>query len=291
MNEARPYSISGTTCFDLAPSNGGAAYRIFLSIPTVAPPPQGWPLLVLTDGNAMFPFAVACQATQAPYTASTNLGWGVIAAIGYPDQDWYDPTRRSLDLTPPPGRAYPPFFENGPAVATGGANGLLAFIEDVFLPHLATLAPLDAQRRTLFGHSFGGLFALFALFARPGLFASFVAASPSIYWEDCQILHCEAERQLAPGNTPFLHLSAGEHEGDALAPFQRTNEDAAQRLDAKKLAQTIAHARDMAERLNGTADGVRTAFEVYAGETHMSVLAPAINRAVNIAFAVKPDGG
>jgi hypothetical protein len=43
----------------------------------------------------------------------------------------------------------------------------------------------------------------------------------------------------------------------------------------------------MAERLNGTADGVRTEFELYAGETHMSVLAAAVNRAVSIAFTVQ----
>ncbi|MGO8528668.1 alpha/beta hydrolase, partial [Rhizobium ruizarguesonis] len=45
--------------------------------------------------------------------------------------------------------------------------------------------------------------------------------------------------------------------------------------------------REMAERLNGTADGLRTEFELYAGDTHMSVLAAAVNRAVGIAFAVQ----
>jgi hypothetical protein len=41
----------------------------------------------------------------------------------------------------------------------------------------------------------------------------------------------------------------------------------------------------MAERLNA-ADGIRTQFEVFAGQTHMSVVGPAVNRAVGIAFEV-----
>jgi len=40
----------------------------------------------------------------------------------------------------------------------------------------------------------------------------------------------------------------------------------------------------MAIRLNGPATGIRTQFELFAGQTHMSVLGPAVNRAVSIAF-------
>ncbi|MGO6719328.1 alpha/beta hydrolase, partial [Rhizobium ruizarguesonis] len=80
----------------------------------------------------------------------------------------------------------------------------------------------------------------------------------------------EAQRQEAPANAPFLHLSAGEYEGDELAPFQYRNEDAHARLEKRKTERTVFLAREMAERLNGTADGLRTEFELYAGETHMS---------------------
>ena len=39
---------------------------------------------------------------------------------------------------------------------------------------------VDPSRRTLWGHSFGGLFTLYALLARPGSFARYAAISPSI---------------------------------------------------------------------------------------------------------------
>lgn len=281
------YAMPGAVYFDLAPAAGGEPYRIFLSIPAGEVPEQGWPLLVMTDGNATFPFALASLVTQAPYPAATNVGWGVVVAIGYPSDEPYNAQRRAWDLGPPPVKSYPPYFEGGPPVLIGGTGELLDFIEKQLFPRLAEMVRIDPARRSLFGHSFGGLFTLYALFERPGLFANWIAASPSIYWEGSEILNNEARRQTAPGNAPFLHLSAGEYEGDQLAPFQYRNEDAGSRLEKRKIERTVSLAEEMAARLDGSADGIRTEFEIYAGETHMSVLGPAVNRAVSIAFAVK----
>src|SRR5262245_31562417 len=131
-----PYSMPGTCFFDLVPSKGGEPYRIFLSIPKGEPPAEGWPLLVLTDGNATFPFAVASLVTQAPYPTGSNVGWGVIAAIGYPTDEPYDALRRSWDLGPPPVKTYPPFYEDSPPVVIGGTGELLEMIEGDLLPKI-----------------------------------------------------------------------------------------------------------------------------------------------------------
>ncbi|MBY5441738.1 alpha/beta hydrolase, partial [Rhizobium leguminosarum] len=139
INHTSVYSMPGTCFFDLAPAAGGEPYRIFLSIPAERPPMGGWPLLVLTDGNATFPFAVASLVTQAPYPTGTNVGWGVIAAIGYPSDEPYDPLRRSWDLGPPPVKSYPPFVEGGPPVVIGGTGKLLDFIENELIPRIAEM--------------------------------------------------------------------------------------------------------------------------------------------------------
>lgn len=280
------YTMPGAVYFDLVPAAGGEPYRVFLSIPAGDPPPGGWPLLVMTDGNATFPFAVASLVTQAPYPSGTNVGWGVIVAIGYPGDEPYNAQRRAWDLGPPPVKSYPPYFEGGPPVLIGGTGELLEFIEKDLLTHIGGLTRIDPARRSLFGHSFGGLFALYALFGRPALFRNWIAASPTIYWEGSEILNNEARRAMAEGSSPFLHLSAGEYEGDTLAPFQYRNEDAESRLEKRKLERTVSLAQEMAVRLNGTPDGIRTEFELFPGETHMSVLGPAVNRAISIAFAV-----
>ncbi|QRM57202.1 alpha/beta hydrolase-fold protein [Sinorhizobium sp. BG8] len=280
----KAYALPGTVYFDLEPTDGGDPYRIFLFIPKGEPPAGGWPLLVTTDGNATFPFAFASIVTQAPYPTVTNVDWGVIAAIGYPSDEPYDAFRRAWDLGPPPIKSYPPYFEGGPPVRIGGSGQLLDFIEHRLLPRLDAMTLIDLTRRSLFGHSFGGLFTLYALFERPALFVNWIAASPTIYWEASEILNNEAGRQPISGPAVFLHLSAGEYEGDELAPFQYRNEDAASRVEKRKIERTVALAQEMADRLNDPATGIRTQFELFAGQDHMSVLGPAVNRAVGIAF-------
>lgn len=280
----QPYALPGTLQLDLEPMDGGDPYRIFLFVPKGEPPAGGWPLLVTTDGNATFPFAFASIVTQAPYPTGTNVGWGVVAAIGYPSDEPYDAFRRAWDLGPPPIKSYPPYFEGGPPVRIGGSAQLLDFIEHRLLPRIDAMTKIDATRRSLFGHSFGGLFTLYGLFERPWLFDNWIAASPTIYWEASEILNNEAGRQPISGPPVFLHLSAGEYEGDKLAPFQYHNEDATSRIEKRKAERTVALAQEMADRLNNPANGIRTQFELFAGQTHMSVLAQAVNRAVGIAF-------
>jgi len=285
MNMAeQPYALPGALQLDLEPMDGGDPYRIFLFVPKGEPPAGGWPLLVTTDGNATFPFAFASIVTQAPYPTGTNVDWGVVAAIGYPSDEPYDAFRRAWDLGPPPIKSYPPYFEGGPPVCIGGSAQLLDFIEHRLLPRIDAMTKIDATRRSLFGHSFGGLFTLYGLFERPWLFNNWIAASPTIYWEASEILNNEAGRQPISGSPVFLHLSAGEYEGDKLAPFQYHNEDATSRIEKRKAERTVALAQEMADRLNNPANGIRTQFELFAGQTHMSVLGPAVNRAVGIAF-------
>lgn len=282
----KSYVMPGAVHFDIVPARGGDPYRIFLYVPAGEPPAQGWPLLMTTDGNATFPFAVASLVTQAPFSGATNVGWGVIAAIGYPSDEPYNAMRRAWDLGPPPVKTYPPYVEDGPPVRIGGTGELLDFIEHELIPHLSGMVRLDPGRRSLFGHSFGGLFTLYSLFDRPALFANWIAASPSIFWENSEILNNESHRRTVPGTTPFLHLSAGEYEDEALAPFQRRKADAADLREKMEIARTLTLAQEMADRLNECPDGIRTAFEIYAKETHMTAVGPAVNRAVSIAFTV-----
>ncbi len=160
----------GHVFFDLMPAKGGEPYRIFLSIPTGEPPAEGWPLLVTTDGKCHLSFAVASLLLRPPIPRERMSVGASFAAIGYPSDEPYNAMRRAWDLGPPPVKSYPPYFEGGPPVLIGGTGELLDSIEHELLPKIADMVRLDPARRSLFGHSFGGLFTLFSLFVRPGLF-------------------------------------------------------------------------------------------------------------------------
>jgi predicted alpha/beta superfamily hydrolase len=264
----------------------GAVWRLSIHIPPGDAPDGGWPLLAMTDGNAVIATAVDALRVQSAYPLGTDVQPGIIVAIGYPCEEAYDPLRRSFDLSPPPGRSYPPFAEGGPAVLTGGADRFLRFIEEVALPFVGSLAPVDPARRCLFGHSFGGLFALHVLFSGSQAFSRFVAASPTVYWEDGLLL--ESERRFAGAARDWafeVHLSAGEHEGEALAPFQYGRDDTEKRLDHARTIQTLALTQAMAARL-GDLPRSRVAYETYPGETHMTMLPIAVSRAVRVAFRI-----
>ncbi|WP_258585788.1 alpha/beta hydrolase [Mesorhizobium sp. AR02] len=201
--KASPALIADTTVHDLGPRAipgkvgsgfssgiaseqraGGDPWRVFIHVPSGPAPEAGWPVLYMTDDNAVIGTAVDAMRAQAFYPLGTNVGWGVIVAIGYPVAGAYDPLRRSWDLGPPPGKTYPPFYEGTSEVRTGGAGDFLAFIEEELKPWVASRTRIDDKRQALYGHSFGGLFALYALFTRPLSFRTFIAASPAIYWED-----------------------------------------------------------------------------------------------------------
>ncbi|TMV87727.1 alpha/beta hydrolase [Thioclava sp. BHET1] len=270
--------------FDLEDRVSGQIRRVFLWLPEGPAPEAGWPALWMLDGNAVIGTAIDAMRTQAFWPSGTGLGWGALVAIGYPTDAPYDSFRRSWDLGPPPGRSYPPFVEDGPEVRTGGGAEMARFLLEDVTEFLATQAPLDPARRTLFGHSFGGLFALWLLFTKPESFSAWVAASPAVTWEESFLL--EHLARFTPEHPTRVHLSAGAWEGDALAPFQCKAPDAAERLAEKARTRTLAAAQDMAAAL--TAKGLVAEYETYAGETHMSVLPVAINRALHWAFALPP---
>lgn len=285
-------TIGDTTFHDVVSNQNGQTYRIFVYRPGGEPPKDGWPILYMTDGNAVIGTAVDAMRAQACYPTGTNVCYGVIVTIGYPVDGAYDPLRRSWDLGPPPGQSYPPFYENSPEVRTGGSEEFLTFVEDQIKPMIEANIPIDRNRQAIFGHSFGGLFVLYSLFTRPAAFTTWIAASASIYWENCAINEFLPRFEAAPATRPGaeLFLSCGEYEADKLAPFQRGAADEADRLTQKKITRNNDYSVELMNRLNRLPDSpIRTEFEIYAGENHMSLLPVAVNRAIQTAFAiVKP---
>jgi uncharacterized protein len=262
--EQRPCHVPGAFQFDPV-SRRGACYRIFIHEPPVAPPPGGFPILYLLDGNAHFTTAVATVAMQMRRPEVTGVPPSVIAGIGYPTDELLELRRRCFDYTP---------CANGKQEG-GGAERFSDFIEDELKPLVEAIVPVDRARQALFGHSFGGLFTLWSLFARPGSFRSYMAASPSIWWADRAILALEdAFIRDAPSAAPLrLLLTAGSLEGSPpMVPAYPTTmaEDAAA----------------LASRLRvRAADRLDVRFTELADETHVSVVPAAISRSVRFAWS------
>lgn len=63
------------------------------------------------------------------------------------------------------------------------------------MPFIENQYRIDASRRTLGGHSFGGLFAKWVMFKKPELFKNYIISSPSL-WFDKKIMF-EIEKEFA----------------------------------------------------------------------------------------------
>ena len=287
-NADGPAVLPGAVRFDLGAGEGRAPRRITLYVPPGEAPAAGWPCLTLLDGNALAGTAIDIERVQASYPAGSGVGSRfVIVAVGSPSQEAYDGVARSWDYTPPPGRTYPPTKPGGPELRTGGAAAFLDFVTGDLRNEVARRCPLDRSRQALFGHSFGGLFVLYALARAPEAFSHWIAASPSIFWEDGSLLPSIDAFETGPPVCARVLLLAGAYEAE-LAPFQQALPDREQRLARLREAGTVERARAMAERL-GRHPGVTSRFALVPGRTHMSVLPEALNEAVAFAFPPRPE--
>ena len=181
LRDRGPATFPGAEQFDLTSAIAGRAYRIFVSRPGGEAPAGGFPVFMAVDGNMVFPIAAAVNATFALAGKAA-----LVVGVGYPtDAPLELMSLRTRDLTPPtplerlPQRPHlpPPKLED-----YGGDEAFLRFLLEELMPLLAETYPIDQGDLTLYGHSFGGLFTVAALLRRPDAFRTFIASSPSLFW-------------------------------------------------------------------------------------------------------------
>ncbi|WBS03950.1 alpha/beta hydrolase-fold protein [Pseudoduganella sp. SL102] len=258
---------------DLVSSITGGRYRIFISVPDTPVPAAVHPVLYALDGNASFPLLAQMARTAARRTKATGQAAPVVVGIGYPTGDDYHPDR---------GRDYTPPTPGAPATE-GGAGRFLDFIEQELKPLVRTLAPIDPQRQALYGHSYGGLCTLHALFTRPAMFQTYLAASPSIWYRGRAVLaglEGFDKRVATLAVKPSVLLCAGELEQPAAggAPGSRDAIAAERRM--------IDEARALSARLGAMSGTVaRAEFMLFPRENHGSAAFPAMARGMEFFLA------
>ncbi len=141
-------------------ADGQRHYRVRVAVPKTPAPAGGFPALYLLDGNAAL-----MELDEAALERQRAGGHAPVLVFIATDNDLrIDSAARSYDYTPAPADGAQ---EDALGRRSGGADAFLALIVDRVRPAVARLVALDTARQTLWGHSYGGLFALHALFARP----------------------------------------------------------------------------------------------------------------------------
>ncbi|WDY57502.1 alpha/beta hydrolase [Pseudomonas sp. PSKL.D1] len=244
---------------DLDSADGQRHYRLWVGKPDRPAPAAGYPVLWMLDGNAALgvldsELLKALAAGQAP----------LLVAVGYQTDQRIDRTGRTYDYTPAlPGQA----DQRDPLTGqpSGGVDAFLDLLTQRMRPMVAGVASIDLKQQTLWGHSYGGLAVLHALFTRPGEFSDFAAASPSLWWHDGAIVREAQGLQGRMGdNRPRLLLMRG---GD-----EPSNPRAPVKGDVERPARELA--ADLAK-----VPGLQVRFQRFEGLGHGPML-PASLKAV-----------
>ncbi|MXP55384.1 alpha/beta hydrolase [Pantoea sp. Seng] len=155
-------------------ADGQRHYKVWTAVPDKAPPPSGYPLITMLDGNAVMdrltdPLLQKLSADNPP----------VLVVVGYQTTLPFEVNARTYDYTPLD-------KEHGDAGYTfsrgrkgGGSSAFRTLLEQRILAAAQKGVHVDHQQRALWGHSYGGLFVLDSYLSSQ-LFTRYFAASPSI---------------------------------------------------------------------------------------------------------------
>lgn len=194
-------------------------YLIQVYKPKAKEPLNGYDIVYILDGNATFPYASVMAQAIDEMSYRTKKVPPIIVAVGYASKELFDLKGRSLDYTPPYKGELKTVANRGSSqYAQGGAEKFYNFLQKELKPIIEENYSINKQKQTLFGHSYGGLFTIYAFLNHSNDFQNFIAASPSIWWNDFNILSELKNKKFEIKNPTRLYLSVGEIENKGKSP-------------------------------------------------------------------------
>ena len=156
-----------------------------------------YPVVYLLDARANFMFTTSLLDQLKSRGIPQSIVVGIVN------------TERARDLTPSP------TLSKGEAIDTtiGQAGPFLNMLASELIPWVEERYRTH-DYRTIVGHSYGGLFALYALAERPELFRAYLAISPSLWWDNQGIVrHIADSLDVHPPRDAIVFMSIANERG------------------------------------------------------------------------------
>ena len=157
-------------------------------------------------------------------------------------------------------RDFLPVHVPDPAISGGAAN-FLAFIKNELIPYVDKKYPANGTN-SIYGHSYGGLFVLYALLSEPQVFQSFYATDPPFGWNDDYLMKMTGEKldNLPPDKVFWIAGRSGNQDISRL--------DTLLQLKAPKTLHwkvvTYPNETHNSVRLKAMYDGIKFAYSGYS---------------------------
>ena len=231
--------------FPLVDQATGRTHHVYVRLPEGydAEPGRRWPVVVLLDGDSLFPLLAP---THLFLSYDEGLPDAIVVGIAYGSFDpainkrHYDFTAKGADTAPD----------------QGGAAAFHAFLRGQLLPAVEGRYRVDPARRVLLGQSRAGYFVLWSALQDPDLFWGRIASNPS---------PAPAHEQLYRDPAP--------HRRDDLGMVVASG--------ARDTAARVAHAKEWAATWTGRTDAPwQVELVVLPGGTHAASIGEVYRRAM-----------
>jgi predicted alpha/beta superfamily hydrolase len=283
MMISEPATILASELRMIESTHTSRKYRITISLPLgySKSPSEGWPfndtpgrwpVVYVLDANWYFGMVTDIIRPMAWCGSTTDA---IVVGIGYFEGD--DPveafresfTRRNLDLTPIRCEDVEKSMEDQHRrpTPTGDACNFHKFIQHELIPIVEKEYRADPSRRILLGHSYGGLFALFALLETPDLFDTLIIGSPTLSYGNRFILQRE-------------EAFAREHKKLPAKVYVYVGD-----LEESKNDSTVTDTLDLAATLESRHyEGFSLIKQVFSDQNHCEVVAPGFQAGLKFAL-------
>ncbi|HEY1629876.1 MAG TPA: alpha/beta hydrolase-fold protein [Rhizomicrobium sp.] len=268
------YTMPDTKVMSFTSKDGAHSFRLLVGLPRdYATRGERFPVIYLLDAD--FSFALA-QDIQRHSTDRGQEKEAIVIGVAYPGADTdlktYERTR-TRDYTP----SFVAEGGYGPDIQalSGGGPEFLRVLGDELIPFIDAKFRTDPAQRMIVGHSFGALFACYAMLTRPGLFHDYLIVSPSLWYDD---------RRMFGLATAYIaaHKALSAHVFYAIGALEASSDHAM--VDDLRAWNTLLG--------DAKLGGYKSQMTVFDGDTHESVFPGALTRGLRVLddYAGEADG-
>ena len=291
-NIGSPVILNGVHVYEIKSTLLEVPLKLYVMKPSTEAGRSGYPVVYAFDADLSLGLMSTMVQQVSRQAQRSNLTPPLVVAIGYGDVK-QALKRRLFDLTPfaeeyklharPNGQPWPD---------VGGGNRFLQVLNEEVKTFVQSRYATNLSLETLYGHSLGGLLVLHALQHQPDQFDRYVAASPSLWFNQRKTLYDVIDFQTKNNaisgiaNIP-LRLSVGGDE-EAVSDWNlRYGKNLEARKEWLKKNQMIGNATELAKNLMKYSGPIKLDFKIYQGLNHTLANVPAFYDALQ--FAIEPN--